>query len=153
MIAYLRATLDASRATKHPLAAEFERLRDYLELMSVRMGPRLAYELELPPEVAGIAVPTLLLQPLVENSIRHGLEPKVEGGRIRVSAQRAGGQLLIEVSDTGVGQVAMPGERKGFGLVQVRERLAALYGDAARFEFETAPGAGARTRISLPTPA
>ncbi|MBS0318842.1 MAG: histidine kinase, partial [Proteobacteria bacterium] len=80
LIDYLRATLAASRAPEHALSAEFERLRDYLELMAVRMGPRLAYTLELPPELAGEPVPTLLLQPLVENSIRHGLEPKVEGG-------------------------------------------------------------------------
>ena len=153
VIAYLRATLDASRATTHPLHAEFERLRDYLELMAVRMGPRLAFELELPPDVASLAVPTLLLQPLVENSIRHGLEPKVEGGRIRVSARRDGDRLLIEVSDTGVGQAAADAERQGFGLAQVRERLAALYGAAATFAFEGTPGGGARARISLPVPA
>ena len=71
--------------------------------MAIRMGPRLAYTLELPPELAQHPVPALLLQPLVENSIQHGLEPKVEGGRITVSARREGGQLVLEVADTGVG--------------------------------------------------
>ena len=87
MIAYLRATLDASRAANHPLQAEFDRLRDYLELMAIRMGPRLSYAIDLPPQLADWPVPTLLLQPVVENSIQHGLEPKVEGGRITVSAR------------------------------------------------------------------
>src|SRR5258706_5522010 len=70
MISYLRATLSASRTATHSLQAEFERLRDYLELMTIRMGPRLAYSLELPPDLAQHPVPALLLQPLVENSIQ-----------------------------------------------------------------------------------
>ena len=148
MIAYLRATLDASRGTTHPLQSEFDRLRDYLELMAIRMGPRLAYALELPPELAGVRVPTLLLQPLVENSIQHGLEPKLEGGQIAVRAGREGERLLLEVRDTGVGDAAA-GSGQGFGLAQVRERLAALHDRRATLELERTP-AGARTRILLP---
>ncbi len=150
MIAYLRATLDASRATTHTLQTEFERLRDYLELMAIRMGPRLAYDLDLPAELAALPVPALLLQPLVENSVQHGLEPKVEGGRIHVTARRAGDRLLLEVSDTGVGASDGSPAGKGFGLTQVRERLASLHGAAASIAFEATPGAGARTRIALP---
>jgi signal transduction histidine kinase len=149
MIAYLRATLDASRTTTHPLQSEFERLRDYLELMSIRMGKRLAYELDLPAEAGAVQVPTLLLQPLVENSIQHGLEPKVEGGRVVVAARVQGGDLVLDVRDTGVGH-APASTGKGFGLAQVRERLAALYGERARLDFESAPGKGAHTRIQLP---
>ncbi len=89
MVAYLRATLSASRASNHALQLEFDRLRDYLELMTVRMGPRLGYELDLPADLANLSVPALLLQPLVENSIKHGLEPKVEGGTITVRARRS----------------------------------------------------------------
>jgi signal transduction histidine kinase len=149
IIAYLRSTLDASRATTHPLQTEFDRLGDYLELMAIRMGPRLAYRLDLPPELAGVPVPALLLQPLVENSIQHGLEPKVAGGRIDVRVAREGGQLAIEVSDTGVGDRHGPSGGKGFGLPQIRERLAALYGERAGLEFHTRPD-GAHARITLP---
>ncbi|RYF19159.1 MAG: sensor histidine kinase [Comamonadaceae bacterium] len=149
MIAYLRATLDASRATTHPLRTEFDRLRDYLELMAIRMGPRLAYTLDLPPELADARIPTLLLQPVVENSIQHGLEPKVQGGRIAVRAARDAGRLVLEVTDTGMGEAAGASGGKGFGLAQIRERLASMHGADAQVAF-TADAQGARTRISLP---
>jgi hypothetical protein len=148
MIAYLRATLDASRATTHSLQAEFDRLRDYLELMKIRMGPRLAYTLELPAELAAVPVPTLLLQPLVENSIQHGLEPKVQGGRIHVRAQRQGEALVLEVRDSGVGSAA-GSSGKGFGLPQVRERLQTLHGARAALAFQS-DADGACARITLP---
>jgi signal transduction histidine kinase len=150
MIAYLRATLSASRATTHTLQAEFDRLRDYLELMAVRMDKRLDYSLQLPPELGQLQVPALLLQPLVENSIQHGLEPKVEGGRVTVSARRDGGHLVLEVSDTGVGPSSETAAGKGFGMNQVRERLATLHGAAAVVDFAAAPGGGARTVLRLP---
>jgi hypothetical protein len=152
MIAYLRATLDASRSPAHPLQAEFDRLRDYLELMAIRMGPRLQYTLDLPTELASLPVPTLLLQPLVENSIKHGLEPKVEGGRVSVTARREGDALTLEVRDTGVGDVYTAAGNGGFGLAQIRERLAALHGDAARLDF-TLSAQGARATIVLPAAA
>ena len=151
MIAYLRATLDASRASAHPLQAEFDRLRDYLALMSIRMGPRLAYTLDLPAALATQNVPTLLLQPLVENSIKHGLEPKVQGGSIHVSARREGAQLVLEVTDTGVGLAATGSPPTGFGLAQVRERLVTVYGAQATMDFgAAAQGSGTRTIIRIP---
>jgi len=149
MIAYLRATLDASRTTSHPLQAEFDRLRDYLELMAIRMGPRLQYALELPPDLAQLPVPALLLQPLVENGIKHGLEPKVEGGRIAVRARREGDALVLEVLDTGVGDTRGAHAGSGFGLAQVRERLAALHGDRARLDFVLSRQ-GAHATVVLP---
>jgi signal transduction histidine kinase len=149
MIDYLRATLDGSRATTHALQSEFDRLRDYLELMAIRMGPRLAFTLELPGDLQDVAVPTLLLQPLVENSIQHGLEPKVRGGRIDVRAQRQGDRLLLEVSDTGVGHAGATPAGPGFGLQQVRDRLQALYGEAASLEFHCNTE-GAQARVALP---
>ncbi|HET8744980.1 MAG TPA: histidine kinase [Ramlibacter sp.] len=152
MIAYLRATLDASRATTHPLRTEFERLHDYLELMAIRMGPRLSYALDLPEDLAELSVPALLLQPLVENSIKHGLEPKVEGGRIEVRARREGGHVVIEVRDSGVGANGHGSGGKGFGLVQIRERLASLHGAGASLDFSTDAG-GAHARIALPVAA
>jgi hypothetical protein len=151
LIAFLRATLEASRAGAHPLGAEFARLADYLELMQVRMGPRLAIGFDLPPAIAALPVPPLLLQPLVENAVRHGLEPKVEGGRIDISARREGARLILAVRDSGVGLgvVPSPGGTR-FGLAQVRERLAALYGDAARLDLADAEGGGTLARIELP---
>ena len=150
MIGYLRATLNGSRATTHTLQAEFDRLRDYLELMAIRMGPRLAFSLQLPPELAQHRVPALLLQPLVENSIQHGLEPKVEGGRVVVSARQEGGQLVLEVTDTGVGPSIAAGAGTGFGMTQVRERLATLHGPAASLDFAAEPGGGSRATIRFP---
>ena len=157
MIAYLRATLSASRSTEHPLANEFERLADYLELMAVRMGPRLTYRLDLPEALRAAPVPPLLLQPLVENAIRHGLEPQVEGGHITVRAStRPGAQgplLVLEVHDTGAGLPATlptPGPQQGFGLAQVRERLATLHGAAGTLDLIAASAGGTSARVTFP---
>ena len=163
LIAFLRATLAASRSVSHPLSAEFDRVADYLALMAVRMGPRLTVSLDLPDTLRACLVPPLLLQPLVENSIKHGLEPKVEGGRIAVSARRDGDQLVLEVRDTGVGLSGAAGAActdpaaqgsadGGFGTHQIRARLQALYGSAARFELLRADDGdgGTLARISLP---
>ncbi|MFZ2651632.1 MAG: histidine kinase [Burkholderiaceae bacterium] len=161
LIDYLRATLSASRSHAHALAAEFERVEDFLALMSVRMGERLRTDLRLPAELRELPVPPLLLQPLVENAIKHGLEPSVEGGRIDVSAQREGQQLCLTVRDTGVGLIraaAASGDAAGaagktaFGLSQVRERLHVLYGDRAMLTLEAATDAegGVLARIKLP---
>ena len=152
LIAFLRATLDASRAGgTHRLAAEFQRLADYLALMQVRMGPRLQFAFELPDALRDTPLPPLLLQPLVENSIRHGLEPKLEGGRIDVRAARDGSTLILTVHDSGVGLAAATvthGTR--FGTQQVRERLAALYGQRASFALERAPDGGTLARVTIP---
>ena len=159
LIAYLRATLGASRTTLHPLEDEFARLADYLALMAMRMGPRLAYALELPEPLRGVAVPPLLLQPLVENAIRHGLEPLVAGGRIEVQAGvlQAAGQaprLRLSVRDTGADPSAGPNasEPDGtqFGLQQVRERLATLYGAASTLELIAFSAGGTSAVITFP---
>ena len=141
LIAFLRATLDASRSGSgsHSLSAEFARIGDYLELMQTRMGTRLNRRLDLPDDLAGLPVPPLLLQPLVENAIKHGLEPTVAGGWIRVAAQREGSMLVLSVRDTGAdiggaGLGVLPPGGSQFGIQQVRERLAALYGKTASLE-------------------
>jgi Histidine kinase len=151
LIAFLRATLAASRAERHALTDEFARVTDYLALMQVRMGPRLAFACELPETLRATPVPPLLLQPLVENSIQHGLEPKVEGGRIDVSAAREGDALVLTVRDSGVGlDGSAPTQGTRFGTAQVRERLAALYGARAAFVLEPAAGGGTLARITIP---
>ncbi len=157
LIAFLRATLTASRAENHPLQDEFDRLRDYLALMQIRMGQRLRTTLSLPEDLANTPIAPLLLQPLVENAIKHGLEPAIDGGELIISAQRLGEQLQLEVQDSGVGleqaslrSESLPGTR--FGLQQVRERLATLYGEHARLTLGPAPGGGTLARILLPLP-
>ena len=155
LIAFLRATLGASRVAQHPLAAEFARLADYLALMQVRMGQRLQTRFDLPAELANVPVPPLLLQPLVENAIKHGLEPTVAGGRIHVSAAREGQQLVLQVRDTGAGLVAAhsaPTDGTKFGLVQVRERLATLHGVRASLSLADAPDAEGGTLATLRLP-
>ncbi len=137
LIAFLRASLAGSRVGAQTLAVEFARLRDYLALMEVRMGPRLSTSFALPAELAEALVPPFLLQPLVENSIKHGLEPKREGGRIVVTAERDGATLVVRVRDTGAGASGALTPREadgGFGLGHVRARLATLYGADASFE-------------------
>ena len=156
LVAFLRSTLAASRATQHALSDEFERTRDYLELIAIRMGPRLRFSLELPTELEALPVPALLLQALVENAILHGLEPKIEGGSITVRARLEAGQIVIEVIDSGVG-LAQPRDAKGFGLAQVRERLSSAYGAQASFTIldnpDGAPGVRATVRIPAQTAA
>ena len=148
--AYLRATLNASRATQHALSAEFSRLADYLDLMALRMGPRLQVTLDLPDALADVPVPPLLLQPLVENAIQHGLEPRVPGGALTVRAWRQGEHLMLEVADTGVGFDPADVRPDRFGLTQVRERVATAYGGAGAVQWHSAPGAGTQVRLALP---
>ena len=149
MTAYLRATLSASQVSTHTLATEFERLHDYLELISIRMGARLRFELMLPPDLAALPVPALLLQPLVENSIQHGLEPSVAGGHLWIRAERAGATLRLQVHDNGTG-ITLPLNSTGFGLQQVRERLLTLFGTHAQLFFEQPAGGGTLACITLP---
>jgi two-component sensor histidine kinase len=150
LIAFLRSSLDGSRARTHSLEAEFQRLRDYLALMQIRMGPRLEACLDLPPTLAAARVPPLLLQPLVENSIKHGLEPQVAGGRIDVSAARNGDRLVLRVHDSGAGFDAGALAAGHYGLAHVRERLATLYGTRATFEIGAASDGGTLATIRLP---
>ena len=152
---YLRATLSASRATNHTLEQEFARLRDYLELMAVRMGTRLQYTLDLPEAIRHQKMPALLLQPLVENAIAHGLEPKVEGGSIAVSASQTGNTLTLEVADTGMGFDPTPlnaptAPDRGYGLSHIRERLQTLYGDEGTIKFIAGYASGTRASITFP---
>ena len=154
LIDFLRATLSASRASSHALSAEFSRLADYLALMQVRMGSRLQTEFKLPPELAQRQVPPLLLQPLVENAIKHGLEPQRGPGRLTVSARLVDGGLALAVQDSGLG-LGQAASRQaepagGFGLTQVRERLQAVYGSEARFELLPAEGGGTLAQVWLP---
>jgi sensor histidine kinase YesM len=120
---YLRATLSATRRAEGTLGDEFALLRGYLEVLAIRMGPRLAFTLTLPEELSPIPIPPMLLQPLVENAVKHGLEPKIDGGRVDVSARKEGATLVITIADTGLGLNGPSTGGTGVGLANVRERL------------------------------
>jgi LytS/YehU family sensor histidine kinase len=147
---YLRAALTAARRERNTLGDEFALLRGYLEIIAIRMDRRLRYRLELPEELAGAEVPPMLLQPLVENAVKHGLEPKLEGGEIAVAATAGGGALTLRVTDTGVGLGGAPTSDTRAGIAQVRERLAALYGGAASLEVVSNPAGGVIATLLLP---
>ena len=154
---YLRATLASTRNDSSTLAREFALLTAYLEIISIRMGPRLAYSLDLPEALAAVRLPPMLLQPLVENAIRHGLEPKVEGGSVQVAASEASGALVLTVEDDGLGPAPDAAGRgpaatagSGVGLAHVRERLATLYGAAGSCDCAAMPGGGTRVTLRLP---
>ncbi len=151
LIVYLRATLSSSRAEVTTLAQEFALMEAYLGLMSVRMGERLAFALELPAELRGAHIPPMLLQPLIENAITHGLEPKIEGGHIVVSAAARDGKLHVSVRDDGLG-LGTPSAKAGthLGLANTRSRLNAIHGDRASLTLEASAGGGAHAELTLP---
>jgi hypothetical protein len=151
LIQYLRATLSVSRMETTTLDQEFAALDAYLGLMSVRMGERLAYRCSLPDALRAARLPTMLLQPLVENAVVHGLEPKVDGGMVTIAAARHGDLLEITVRDTGLGlDRATPREGGGVGLATTRERLQVLYG--ARAGVALLPGEPHGTLATLTLP-
>ncbi len=134
------------------MRAEFTRIADYLALIQIRMGERLRLEFDLPDALADLAVPPLLLQPLVENSVKHGLEPSVSGGLIAVRAALEGADLVLSVRDTGQGLGDAPVRPEAFGLAHVRERLATLYGSRASLRLGGAPGADGGTLAVIHLP-
>ena len=150
LIGYLRHTLDASRRDNATVGDELAIIADYLEILRLRMGERLAFNIDATDEVRALPLSPMLLQPLVENAIKHGLEPKIEGGNITVTAAVHDGVLQVRVEDTGLGfGVATDTAGSGSGLTNVRARLNALYGDAAKLTIEQ-PNVGTRICISVP---
>jgi signal transduction histidine kinase len=150
LIRYLRATLSSSRAQQTTLANEFSLMEAYLGLMSVRMGNRLSWSLVLPDALSQISVPPMLLQPLIENAIKHGLEPKIDGGHIRVEAARHAGMLVLSVADTGLGLDDAADHGMRVGLNNVRERLQVLYGNTASVSLTPNTPHGAIAQLRLP---
>jgi sensor histidine kinase YesM len=149
-IAYLRESLSASRAQEGTVQQEFDLVRHYLDLIKIRMADRLQYTLSLAPGLESTPMAPMLLQPVVENAIKHGLEPKIEGGAISVDARREGDRMLVTVEDNGLG-FSDNADRKGtgVGLSNLRERLAVLYEGRAALDIADAHP-GTRIRISLP---
>jgi hypothetical protein len=165
LVAFLRTTLNASRTDEISLETEFRLLDSYLSLMAIRMGPRLSYRLDLPSSLGPCRVPPMLIQPIVENAVRHGLEPRREGGSIEVRARQEKGRLCIDICDTGEGfdfdavaQAAGAREHSsdgaGFGLDAVRARLRSAYGELASLEIRSPspPAIEGGTRVTLQLP-
>lgn len=134
-----------------PLAAEIDLLRRYVEIMQARWEDRLDLRIEADREALAAMVPSFLLQPIVENSIRHGLTGPVatRGGTIAIEARRTGDRLRIDVRDTGAG-LPDAGARERFGLGSTRARLQVLYGDRARVDVRNADGGGVLVTLEMP---
>jgi signal transduction histidine kinase len=154
LIGYLRHTLDASRRDHATVGDELAIITDYLEILRLRMGERLTYSIVANDAVRAWSLPPMLLQPLVENAVKHGLEPKIEGGHVAIAALLEDAQLLVTINDTGLGFGASPDTAgSGSGLANVRARLAAVYGTEARLTIELASSKdGGGTRISIRVP-
>ncbi|MFZ1086717.1 MAG: histidine kinase [Terracidiphilus sp.] len=139
-----------------PLSDELKFTDDYLDIEVVRFGAdKLKVEREIDPRTLGIQVPSILLQPLIENSIKHGLEPRLKGGTVTLRSRLDGDRLHIEVADDGVGIVNRPASAlrrtgAGIGMKNVRERLEMLYGNQASFSVVSNPGRGTLVAIEIP---
>jgi signal transduction histidine kinase len=147
-----RYALRASERELAPLCEELDFLRAYLDIERARFGDRLTVEERIEPGLAALSVPTLLLQPLVENAVRHGIAARPGGGRLVIVARRAGDALELAVEDDGPGfDPAAPGDPSGngFGLHSVRERLRAA-GLVDALSIDTSPGRGTRVTVTLP---
>ena len=150
----LRTTLDNANQQEVPFKQELGFIQPYLEIEKARLGPRLTVDLEIDPAVLDALVPNLILQPLVENAIRHGIASRIEPGRVEISSSRGpdGRFLQLEIKDDGRG-VDSDSEvktRRGVGLTNIRARLEQLYGTEHRFTFENQAAGGVRVQISLP---
>jgi signal transduction histidine kinase len=155
---FLRLTLDRPDVEEVPLSDEIEFVRRYLEIEQVRFGARLVVSIDVAEDAWNARVPALVLQPLVENAIRHAVAPREEGGRIEIGARVVGREVRLWVADDGPGLNGKGngngnGNGSGIGIANTRERLAQLYGDAHRFALVSAarsPQPGARVLIDLP---
>jgi two-component system, LytTR family, sensor kinase len=146
----LRMALASVGKQEVSLRQELDFLERYLALQQVRFSDRLDVRMRISPEALEARVPSLVLQPLAENAVRHGLGPQSEGGTLEIGAERSGADLVLSVRDTGVGLPPEAERRDGVGLENVRARLAVLYPDAHRFTLENHPGGGVLATVSIP---
>ena len=149
----LRLSLDKVGVQEVALKEELDFLSKYLEIEQTRFRDRLSVELHIDPRALDACVPNMILQPLVENAVRHGIAPRAAGGRIEIRARRAGRMLHVSVRDDGRGLPAEPEQlatKGGVGLSNTRARLERLYGAAHRFELDSRPGQGLTVRLAIP---
>lgn len=157
-IDYLRSSLRGLRDERHKLGEEIDLIDAYLRVIAIRMEDRLHYAIDVPEALRARALPALTLQPLVENAVLHGLEPKIDGGRVQVVARETGGVLTLTVEDDGLGlDAARPARpsRPGTGtaLDNIRERLLHAFGGAAALNVEPGASAGVRASLVIPSAA
>lgn len=151
LIDYLRAAVPSMRGGTSSLGRELQLARAFLGIMGFRMGDRLAWSVEAPDELTNVPVPPTVIGTLLENAIKHGLEPLAEGGRIDVIARREDDRLVVEVADTGRG-VDLTREDGGVGLANARERLFLIHGDRAELDLSPNEPRGVIARMKLPLP-
>jgi hypothetical protein len=149
LIVYLRESLPHNGSAQSSLGQEVERSRAYLEILKIRMGTRLNAHIDVPADLVAREIPPMMLQTLVENAIKHGLEPKPGGGTIWIRAHLSGGKLRVTVADDGVG-LKEQGAGTGVGLRNLRERLKLQYGDAGSLELTGNFPSGVAATLSLP---
>ena len=150
LIALLRASMPAIREKSTNLGRELDVVRPYLEILNVRMQDRLQPLVSISEGLYSADFPPMMLQSLVENAVKHGLEPKAEGGALTVSAEVAHGKLHVTVADTGVGFAQAATAGTGTGLTNIRERLKLIYGDAAELRITGNSPTGTRVTIVVP---
>jgi signal transduction histidine kinase len=146
----LRAALDSADTQEVSLRKELELLQLYLGIEQIRFGDRLSVKMDVDAEALEARVPNLILQPLVENAIRHGIEPRARPGRIELHARRNAGALTLQVCDNGNGMPAPKPAREGVGLSNTRARLRELYGEAHSFELRGRPEGGLQVVMTIP---
>jgi sensor histidine kinase YesM len=148
LIHYLRTSLSATFPDLITLDREIGMIKAYLNIQKIRMGERLHFQVELPEAIREHPFPPMLLQPLVENAIKHGLEPKMEGGEIMIHAAEEDDRIRIEIRDTGLGFSSYHGT--GVGIGNVKERIQLLYGGKGRFLLEENKPHGVRAIVEVP---
>ena len=147
----LRSSLSRTRRADGTLGDELAVVRAYLEVQASRMAGRMTYDVDVDPGLETVAVPPLLVQPLIENAVLHGIEPSATGGHVAVRAERRGEGLRIRITDDGVGlDPDVAGQ--GVGIANVRERLRAAFGDRGRLTLAEADGRGVRVDLQIPVP-
>ena len=148
LIRYLRASLARTRMAEGTLRQEVEMIRAYMHIFKGRMGERLRYRIDVPDTLMARPFPPMLVQPLVENAIKHGLEPKIDGGEVSLVVEETEDCLRLIVSDTGLG--FHEADQKGIGLDNIRQRLRSLYDGKARLILEENSPSGLRSIIEVP---
>jgi two-component sensor histidine kinase len=147
---FLRLTLDGSDTQEVPLAEEMEYVRRYLEIEQIRFGDRLAVRMDLRPDTLSIHVPAMVLQPIIENAIRHGVASRRDGGALHILSRIDAGALRIEVSNDGSGLSHVGLATPGIGITNTRQRLSQLYGGAAHLHVEATDDQRVQVTLTIP---